>query len=82
MCVPVSSSVKPCRPERVQLYQHWADTLAIEWGSDINELVTELEKKQKQLKELYDRASLQVGSQRVRTHSAAEPQQSTWTINP
>jgi hypothetical protein len=34
--------------------------LAIEWGSDINDLVTELEQQQQKLKELYDRAALQV----------------------
>lgn len=56
-CVPFAL---PCRSERLRLYQHWADTLAIEWGSDINDLVTQLEQQQQKLKELYDRAALQV----------------------
>lgn len=58
---PTSWHAPPCRNERLRLYQHWADTLAIEWGSDINYLVTALEEEQKKLKELYDRAALQVG---------------------
>jgi hypothetical protein len=53
----------PCRTERKRLYNYMADTLATEWGTDISDLVTELEAEQAQLKALYDMASLRVGVQ-------------------
>jgi hypothetical protein len=76
------SLVPNCRPERLRLYQHWADTLAIEWGSDINDLVTELEQQQQKLKELYDRAALQVGLRRgVYTQGSTLCLGPDWLVN-
>lgn len=81
LCVCLSL-VPNCRPERLRLYQHWADTLAIEWGSDINDLVTELEQQQQKLKELYDRAALQVGLRRgVYTQGSTLCLGPDWLVN-
>jgi hypothetical protein len=49
-----------CRPERRRLYQHWLNTLASWWGSDIDGLIQELSQAQGELQKLYDRAALQV----------------------
>lgn len=49
-----------CRCEREQLYKHWLNTLASDWGNDISNLVSQLEVEQVRLTKLYDQASLQV----------------------
>lgn len=49
-----------CRCEREQLYKHWLNTLASDWGNDISNLVSQLEVEQVRLTKLYDQAGLQV----------------------
>lgn len=44
----------------MKLYQHWLFTLTMQWGSDIDTLIQELQHEQQKLQSLYDLASLQV----------------------
>lgn len=48
------------RPERRRLYQHWLNSLANQWGVDIQDRIEELETEQKRLQALYNKASLEV----------------------
>jgi hypothetical protein len=74
LCATGSCAVLPntCRPERRRLYQHWLNTLANRWGSDIDDLITELQEEQKKLQALYDRQALQVRGAHIGSGQVSE----------